>query len=227
MLEGIILAGGLGSRLKSAIYDVPKPMAPIGKKPFLELVLENLVSEGFSRIILSVGYKKEIISKYFGKQFKGIDLVYSCEESPLGTGGAVRKAMELIISDHVFIFNGDTYLELEIAKVEEIWQKYKLPIIVGKQIENADRYGSLLISGNRAIGFSEKVSAANSLVNVGCYVFRKKQLDFYPLNHAFNLEKDYFERNIKKECFNVYSTKGRFIDIGIPEDYYRAIELLK
>ena len=116
-LEAIVLAGGLGTRLKSVVSNVPKPMAPIGDKPFLEYILKYLKKNGITRAILSVGYKSEIIEEYFGNNFEGIDLVYSVEKEPLGTGGAIKKAMSKVKSNQVYIINGDTFFDINLKSL--------------------------------------------------------------------------------------------------------------
>ena len=100
-LEAIILAGGFGTRLKSVVKDIPKPMAKINNRPFLELILQYLKKHNFKRVVLSVGYKWEIIKNYFGDNFQGIELIYNIENEPLGTGGAVKSSLDLINSDEV------------------------------------------------------------------------------------------------------------------------------
>ncbi len=107
--EAIILAGGFGKRLKAVVNDVPKPMAIINKRPFLEYLLSYLDFWGVNHLVLSVGYQKQMIMNHFGKSFKGIDIDYAVEDEPLGTGGAVKNAMTFIKGNHTFVLNGDTF----------------------------------------------------------------------------------------------------------------------
>lgn len=226
MLEGIILAGGFGTRLKTVIPDLPKPMAPIAGRPFLEILLHSLSRKGFTRIVLSLGYLADKIIGHFGKEFAGIELIYAVEYQPLGTGGAIRLAMEKCNEDHQFIFNGDTYLDLEIDAVEFLWQQQYSAIIVGREVSDTSRYGRLIIENDKVIGFSEKGVTGRGLINGGCYVLGKDQLNDFPVNSAFSFETDYLAKIIKNSPFSLFITSGDFIDIGIPADYARAqIEL--
>lgn len=222
MLEGIILAGGFGTRLRQVVSDVPKPMAPINGRPFLEILLNKLAQKGFSRIILSLGFMAEKIINHFGNQFKEIELVYVIEDEPLGTGGAVRLAIDRCSQDHVFIFNGDTYLDIEIEDIEQLWQKTQSPLIIGREVEDTSRYGSLLINDKRIEGFIEKGKTGRGLINAGCYVLPKDALNKFSVNTNFSLETDYFANEVKKSPINLFITQGNFIDIGIPEDYAKA-----
>lgn len=220
--EAIVLAGGLGTRLRKVVSEVPKPMAPVAGRPFLEILLRKLSNKGFSRVVLSIGYKSDLIISYFGDSFAGMEIIYTVEESPLGTGGAVRLAIEKCSADYVYIFNGDTYLDLNIDVIEKQWQSNQRPIIVGLHVRDAARYGKLLVDSGRVVGFSEKGITGPGLINAGVYIFNKKQIHQYPIGLAFSLENDYLVNEIKKGSFDLFLTKGKFIDIGIPEDYERA-----
>jgi len=221
-MEAIILAGGFGTRLRQLVSDVPKPMAPIAGRPFLEILLHSLAQKGFSRIVLSLGFMADKISNYFGSHFSGIDLVYSVEGTPLGTGGGVRLAMEHVTEDHVFIFNGDTFLDLEVGEVEQHWTTHQHPMIVGREVANAERYGRLLVADGAVSGFSEKGSAGPGLINAGCYVLGRQHLNDYPIGAAFSLETDYLAHAVQMRRFDVFVTRAQFIDIGVPEDFLRA-----
>lgn len=221
-MECIVLAGGLGTRLRGVVADVPKPMAPIAGRPFLEILLQLLARKGFRRVILSVGFMSHVIRAYAGDRHSGMDIVYSTEESPLGTGGGVRLAMEKAAGDHVFIFNGDTFLDLEVDQMERQWQARQRPLIVGREVPDTMRYGRLQVQSGRATGFTEKGVAGPGLINAGCYVFRRGQLDGFPLNRRFSLEADFLAAAMARGDFDVFVTTGQFIDIGVPEDFARA-----
>lgn len=220
--EAIILAGGFGTRLRQVLPDLPKPMAPIGGRPFLEILLRSLAAKGFGRIILSLGYKAEVISTYFGSSYAGIDLVYLVEDEALGTGGAVRWAMDHSYTDHVYIFNGDTYVDLEVEELEARWQVCRCPIIVGCNIPDTARYGRLLTSGDQVTGFAEKRAGGKGVINAGCYVFNRGQLDSFPRGTPFSLENDYLTRAVNERHIGFFITRSAFIDIGVPEDLARA-----
>ncbi len=224
-MEAIILAGGLGTRLREVVPDLPKPMAPVHGKPFIEYLIKKLKKNGFLKIILSVGFKADKIQQYFGYAYDGIEIVYSLESEPLGTGGAIRLAMEHCKGSHVYIFNGDTYLDLEIDQVESLWFKKKTSIIVGKIMQDASRYGVIVSRDSKVIGFIEKNSNSGGLINAGCYVLGRHQLDAYPIGTRFSIEKDFLEPKTNSLDINleVFITNGYFIDIGIPEGYLEAI----
>lgn len=221
-MEAIVLAGGFGTRLRQLVSDVPKPMAPIAGRPFLEILLDSLARKGFSRVVLSLGFMADKISDHFGSHFSGLDLVYSVERTPLGTGGGIRLAMEHVTEDHVFIFNGDTFLDLEADEVEQHWTTHRRPLIVGCEVVDAARYGRLLVADGALSGFSEKGSAGPGLINAGCYVLGRQHLNGYPVGGAFSFETNYLVHAIATQRFDVFVTRAQFIDIGVPEDFLRA-----
>lgn len=222
MYEAIILAGGFGTRLRKAVPDLPKPMAPINGKPFLAYLLESLSKKGFIRVILSVGFMAEKIIDFFGDQYAGIELIYSVELTPLGTGGATRLALERSTQDHIYILNGDTYLDFEIKEIELLWNENHCPIIVGVNVENESRYGKLVIDNGRIISFAEKSFIEKGPINAGCYVFKKDQLMNFKKNEKFSLENEYLAPEMMHSKFNYFLSNQLFIDIGIPEDYKKA-----
>ena len=221
-MEAIVLAGGFGTRLHEVVSDVPKPMAPIADKPFLEILLNTLAHKGFDRVVFSLGFMAEKISGHFGGQFSNMELDYVVEAHPLGTGGAVRLALANCQQDHVFVFNGDTFLDLEVDEVERLWQERHHPIMVGRAVPDTERYGRLLIADGRVTGFAEKGMNGPGLINAGCYVFERSQLDNFALHQTFSLEADFLANAVQLMPVDVFVTKGLFIDIGVPEDYARA-----
>lgn len=225
-MEAVVLAGGFGTRLRQVVADVPKPMAPISGRPFLEILLGSLAQKGFSRVVLALGFMAELISNHFGARFAGLDLAYVVEKSPLGTGGAARLAALDCVHDHVYVFNGDTYLDLEVERIERHWQKNRHSIVVGRQVSDTTRYGRLVVDGDRIISFAEKGIAGPGLINAGCYVLAKDALVKFPVHKPFSIETDYFVPEVACSRVEVFATEGLFIDIGVPEDYERAQTLL-
>ena len=221
-MEAIVLAGGFGTRLRQVVADVPKPMAPIAGRPFLDILLGSLAKKGFSRVVLSLGFMAEKISNHFGTRFVGLDLAYVVEDTPLGTGGAIRLALEACTQDHVFVFNGDTYLDLEVQSLEQQWQAKRHPIVVVRQVPDTTRYGRLVVDGGHITSFAEKGISGPGLINAGCYVLATDALAKFPLNHPFSIETDYLSPEVARVTVEVFETEGVFIDIGIPEDYARA-----
>lgn len=224
MLEAVVLAGGLGTRLRGVVADLPKAMAQVAGRPFLEILLDQCARKGFGRIVLSVGYLAQTIRAHFGDAYAGMQIDYAVEDSPLGTGGAVRLALTRCASDHAFVFNGDTYLDLEFDAVEAHWQRHHRPIIVCRSVADTARYGRVQLddSRSRLIGFSEKGLAGPGLINAGCYVLGKNQLDGFAPGSVFSLETDFLARSTQSVHFDVFVTAGHFIDIGIPDDYAKA-----
>lgn len=225
-MEAIILAGGFGTRLREVVPHLPKPMAPVAGKPFLEILLRSLALKGFGRVVLALGFMAEKISGFFGKRFAGMELVYVVEDQPLGTGGAVRLALSSCQQSHVYVFNGDTFLDLEVDAIERLWQHRHHPIIVGRKVSDTARYGRLLATDGRVTGFTEKGVTGPGLINAGCYVFDRCQLDGFALNQPFSLESDFLVNAVQQMPVDLYVTEGLFIDIGIPDDYSRAQTLL-
>lgn len=222
MKEAIVLAGGLGTRLREVVPDWPKPMAPVAGRPFLEILLRSLATKGFSNVVLSVGFMAEKIINHFGSQYAGIKLKYVVEDHPLGTGGAIRLAMPHCLNDHVFILNGDTFLDIEEKLIEKQWHDRHNPIIVAKMSMDTARYGKILVENGLAIGFDEKGKSGPGLINAGCYIFNRGLLDGFDLHKNFSLENDFLTSIVKTKPIDVYITNGKFIDIGVPEDYLRA-----
>lgn len=217
-MEAIVLAGGFGTRLKEVVSDVPKPMAPVNGKPFLEYLIKDLGEKGIRHIILAVGYKKEIIKEYFKNRYENIEITYSEELTPLGTGGAIKKALKLAKEADIFIVNGDTFFDIDLKRMKEFHIENKSTLTVAvKEMENFDRYGSLVIKENRIIEFEEKKKKAKGKINGGIYLIKKDLLNRIE-KEKFSFEKEILEdKKIEKYS---YESKGYFIDIGIPEDYY-------
>ena len=221
-MEAIVLAGGLGMRLRELVPDLPKPMAPVAGRPFLEILLRSLAHKGFQRVILSLGYMAEKIVAHFGDNYAGLEIVYEIESTPLGTGGAIRKGFESCTLDHAFILNGDTYLDIEVLEIEALWQAKKLPIIVARSVADTSRFGRIEAAHGHVLGFVEKGLPGPGLINAGCYLLPTSILDIFPLGEAFSLEVDFLAQAISQRPFELFISHGQFIDIGVPEDFRRA-----
>jgi D-glycero-alpha-D-manno-heptose 1-phosphate guanylyltransferase len=223
--EAVILAGGFGTRLRTVIEDVPKPMAPVNGKPFLEYLLRYLLQFNIKKVVLSVGYKHEVIKSYFGDEFFGIKIVYSVENEPLGTGGALVKALQYCNEPDVLVCNGDTYYEIDAEGLYHfhIMSKAEVTFCL-RRMDNTSRYGTVAITDNLMIKeFSEKTGKEKGgLINGGVYAVKKAVFETGDFEEKFSLEKDYFEKEVNKAVFMAYVTKDYFIDIGIPEDYHKA-----
>lgn len=222
-MRAVVLAGGLGTRLRSKVPDIPKVMAPVGGRPFLEYVLGRLITGGITEIILSVGYRADVIIRHFGRNYGAAVLDYAVETAPLNTGGAARYALEGRGTDPALVLNGDTLLDLEYAEFAEWYQESPVPIaVVLRKVQDVARYGLVLVSGERVTGFLEKGGSGPGLINAGVYIVQPQVFDNYQLAGNFSLEKDLLQRHYGLLQPRAFITDGYFIDIGIPEDYERA-----
>lgn len=222
--EAIVLAGGLGTRLREVIGDFPKPMAGISGKPFLEYLLTYLGSQGVKRIILSIGYKGEQIEEYFKGSFRGIEIQYSKEEEPLGTGGGIKLASKRVESDRCFILNGDSFYDVQLDELEALHLgSGSLLSLSLKPMKKFDRYGTVETNDEgRIIAFKEKQALETGLINGGVYCCEKNIWDSLETPEKFSFEKDLLEKYHSQKSFYGFSFDKYFIDIGIPEDYERA-----
>ncbi len=221
-MEAVVLAGGFGTRLKQVVPHLPKPMAPIAGRPFLEILLSMLAQKGFTRVVLSLGFMSEKIILHFGNSYLGMELVHEVESQPLGTGGAIRAALAHCMADHIFVFNGDTYLDLEVDELECLWQESKHPVIVVREVTDTARFGRVEMCDGRVNAFLEKGETGFGLINAGCYVLPKHGLDDFPLGQPFSIETEFFIKYLQRIRFDGFVTHGRFIDIGVPDDYALA-----
>lgn len=222
--EAIVLAGGMGTRLRSVLTDLPKPMAPIVDKPFLEYVLNQLHATGFKKVIFSVGYKWELIQAHFGSNFKGMTIAYAVENVPLGTGGGIRLAFEQTTGQNVCVFNGDTMFKLDIQSfyAQHIANDAMMSIAL-KPMENFDRYGTVACNeGHRITVFEEKKQTAKGLINAGVYLINRELWKEVDVTQNFSFEKDIMERYLETLRFMGFAFDAYFIDIGIPADYAQA-----
>jgi len=223
-MTAIILAGGLGTRLRSVIKDLPKCMAPINGVPFLSYILKKLSLSGFKKVILAVGYLKESIIDYYGFNFENIIIQYSIEDEPLGTGGAIFKASKLVYDDYFFVLNGDTYFDLDFESM--VRNKSNL-LIASKKTNDVSRYGSLIIETNIVKAFGEKGGTGVGIINGGIYLIKKAYLSSFTFPNKFSFEKDFLEMNLEFNQFTTLTFDNFFIDIGIPSDLKLAQSLLK
>lgn len=223
--EAIVLAGGFGTRLRQVVSDVPKPMAPMDEKgtPFLAFVLDMLAEQGITHVVLSVGYLASVIQEYFGASYNGMRLSYLQEDSPLGTGGAVKKALKACQRDVVFVLNGDTYFDVDLAAMKKEHLRSKADFtLAAREMHDFDRYGALEIDKQgRILRFGEKKYCVDGFINGGVYCLQRNLLDDVQ-PEVFSLEKDFLEKEMEQVRVQAYPSTGYFIDIGIPEDYQKA-----
>lgn len=226
--EAIVLAGGLGTRLQHVLPDIPKCMAPINGKPFLTFVLDYLENQKIDKVILSVGYRKEHIINYFGTSYRSLEIVYSIENEPLGTGGAIKQAMDFCTNKFSFVVNGDTYFMPDLADMSNLHQKAEADITIAvKHLADTIRYGLVVTDqGGKIVEFSEKDKfSGRGWINGGIYLVRKALFDTFQ-QQKFSIENDVFKVSCNKLYIQAFQTDGFFLDIGIPEDYSKAQILL-
>jgi D-glycero-alpha-D-manno-heptose 1-phosphate guanylyltransferase len=220
--EAVILAGGLGTRLRSVVDDLPKPLAPVAGRPFLEYLLDHLISCGISDIVMAVGFRNEMVINHFGCDYKGLVIKYSIEKKPLGTGGAVLKALESVEGQECWIINGDTLFAVDLGKFYDSAAGKGFPVSLAlKEMEDSSRYGCVQTAGKRVTAFREKGSGKKGLINGGVYLMDKRWLKRNSPGRVFSFEKDILEKNIS-QGFGYYVSGDYFIDIGIPSDYEKA-----
>lgn len=228
-IPAIILAGGLGTRLRNVVKNLPKPMAPVNGKPFLHYLFAYLQRQGISKVILSVGYRADVIRSYFGDSYNGISILYMEEAEPLGTGGGIYQAISLT-DGPAYVLNGDTFFEIDLQLLFQFYESSGADIALSlKRLQNFDRYGTLQLDrAGRILSFAEKKRVSNGLINGGVYVMSKNSFEKIeaickkPLPQKFSFEKDILEKyvgflNLTGRVFENY-----FIDIGIPEDYKKV-----
>ena len=226
--EAIVLAGGLGTRLQHVLPDIPKCMAPITGKPFLAFVLDYLENQEINKAILSVGYRKDHIINYFGTSYRSLEIIYSIENEPLGTGGAIKQAMDFCTNKFAFVVNGDTYFKPDLAALSNLHKKTEADITVAvKQMDDISRYGLVVADKDgRIIEFREKEKlSAGGWINGGIYLIKKTVFDTFQ-QQKFSIENDVFKVSCDNLRFHAFQTDAFFLDIGIPEDYWKAQKLL-
>ncbi len=226
--EAILLAGGLGTRLRSAVPDLPKCMAPVAGRPFLAHLIDHCVQQGVESFIFSLGYKHEIILDFLAEEYPALKTKNFIEKQPLGTGGGVRAACSLVQEKQVLIMNGDTLfdVDLEALCIFHLAKRSECTLAL-KPMKDSDRYGVVEMDVQRRIQqFREKNWYPESLINGGVYALDKEEFLALPFPENFSFEKDYLEKYFAFRRFFGFVQENYFIDIGVPEDFQKAqIEL--
>ena len=242
--EAIILVGGLGTRLRSVVKDIPKPLADVRGKPFLWYLIKKLLQEDIKRVILSSGYKAELIEEFVSEFFHKEDIKVVVEREPLGTGGALRFSMAFV-SDYFFLLNGDSFFDINLRKFEtDSFSTGEFDISIAlREAENSWRFGVVEIDKHfRVMRFREKglessitpitvqremgIKGNKNYINAGIYIIKKYVLEHYLRNFPdkFSFEKDVLEK-LDLQIIGI-PYEGNFIDIGLPEDYTKASTIL-
>jgi D-glycero-alpha-D-manno-heptose 1-phosphate guanylyltransferase len=223
--KAVLLVGGLGTRLRPVVASTPKPLAPVGDRPFLELLIRQLCHQGICELALCTGYLAEDIEKELGDgRAWDVKIEYSKEAVPLGTAGALKLAEPLLrgVSDFL-VMNGDSFLEMDFWELMRSHrQSGGIASVALVRMKNEMRYGTVQVaSDGRVTGFTEKGHGDHAgFVNAGIYVFNRRIFDHLPEGPA-SLERDVFPELIHHGLY-ASEQHGVFIDIGTPEDYARA-----
>ena len=227
--EAIILAGGFGTRLKSALPDLPKCMAPVNGRPFLFYVINYLRSQGIEKFIFSLGFKHAVIEAYLNAEFSTLNFQCLIEKEPLGTGGAILASCYKASEQTVLVVNGDTIFKADIVKAFIAHSKHRSDCtLLLKPMENSDRYGVVELNEDDSVSnFKEKQFYKNGLINGGAYILNTEQFLSEELPSKFSFEKDYLEKYFETRKIYGSVQDEYFIDIGIPQDYFRMQQELK
>lgn len=226
-MEAILLAGGLGTRLRSVVRDRPKPMAPVRGRPFMEYVVRELKSQGIDRLIFAVGYKGSMVEEYFGDGERfGIRALYAREEELLGTAGAIRNASRLLTGTDAYVLNADTLYRLRYGRLADLKREKRLDMaLVLRRVPDISRYGEAVLKDSLLTGFNEKTGrSGGGTINGGVYLLSRGLIDSIPEGKV-SLENEMIPRWLSEgRRLGGFVNDGYFIDIGVPEDYYRFAE---
>lgn len=230
MIEtAVVLAGGFGTRLAAVVSDVPKPMAPVAGRPFLEHLLGNLAAQGVRQVVLATGHKREIIRQHFGARWQGLQVDYAEETTPLGTGGALRAAFEAQGLAEALVLNGDTWCDADLAGLcASHAAGDSLATLTLVAVDDGSRYGQVRVADGWVMGFAEKAASAGpALINAGLYAVNRAALEACTVPAPFSFEESVLQARAGERVFRAHLAEGaRFIDIGVPDDYRRAQQML-
>jgi D-glycero-alpha-D-manno-heptose 1-phosphate guanylyltransferase len=218
----LVLVGGLGTRMRRLLNNLPKPMAAIAGKPFLEYLVRWLCRSGIKRVILCTGYRSERIQQYFqGGDAFGLQITYSWEREPQGTWGAIRQAGQLVTERDFLVLNGDSWLQVDLGQLLDFHVRSGgRATIAAVEVVDSSRFGSLDVDASgRIVAFREKSRSGKALVNGGVYVFSREVLEITPAA-AFSLEKEVFPMLLPHGVYAM-PVRGYFVDIGLPEEYQK------
>lgn len=220
-----ILAGGLGTRLRSRIADRPKVLALVRGRPYLVYLLEQLAGAGIRSVVLLTGYLADQVRATFGDSYAGMRLTYSTEPSPLGTAGALRHALPDLSSPTTLLLNGDSYCS---ASLPDFWQFHQRQAadtsLVLVRLEDCSRFGRVQVSGDgRVACFEEKMQATGAgWINAGIYLIQHNLIEEIPVGRPLSLERDLFPKWVGQTKFCGFTCSQRFLDIGTPESYAQS-----
>lgn len=226
----VVLAGGLGTRLRSVVADRQKVAAEVDGKPFIHKILGQLREHGIRSVILCVGHLAETVEQSVSGSFPELEIIYSREKAPLGTAGAVRQALTRTNHEEVLILNGDSFLKADLNAFLNVWRETELPVgLLLKEMPDVSRYGRVTLDENgRVLSFDEKGRyAGKGHINAGIYAVKRKFLEGLLTAETGSLEKDYFPELARQGKLFGCPVDARFIDIGTPESYAEAQHFFK
>jgi D-glycero-alpha-D-manno-heptose 1-phosphate guanylyltransferase len=223
-MECIVLAGGLGTRLRTVVNDLPKCMAPVSGKPFLYYILKDLESKNIQHVILALGYKCDVIINWLVETNWQFKVSYIIEKEPLGTGGAIKLALKKTIGKNVLIMNGDSFFVFNLKQMLQMHESTNAAITIAlKEMYQFSRYGNVTITQNNTIiAFDEKKFCEKGFINGGVYIIDTEKNIFIDCKQKFSFEKDVLQNICCTQLLNGFVSEGYFIDIGIPEDFAKA-----
>jgi len=224
-MDAIILAGGLGTRLRSVVQDLPKCMAPVAGKPFIHYLLEYLRPYRINNVVLSLGYLSGKVMEWADecKASYPFNIEYCIENEPLGTGGAIALAIRQCQDRQVMVLNGDTMFSIPVDRFEKEHLLYGKGVSLAlKPMFDFNRYGTVILENGRILSFKEKEYCKEGLINGGIYMIDREAGIFDNLNGKFSFEKDVLEPLAQKKELAGFVYDRYFIDIGIPQDFDRA-----
>jgi D-glycero-alpha-D-manno-heptose 1-phosphate guanylyltransferase len=229
-MRAIVLAGGLGTRLRSVVSDVPKPMAPVAGRPFVARLIDYWLAQGVTELVLSVGYLHEKVQAYFGSEYRGAPVRWCVEATPLGTGGALAAAWDTTPRDEtVLVLNGDTFFEVTLAMLQQTRAAAAADGVVAVFEAPPDRrYAGLATDpAGRITGIGEVAPGQPARMNAGAYLLTRAFFAAAPPGRPMSLEAQWFPAALAAGVsLHACRGGGRFIDIGVPEDYARAAAVL-
>jgi NDP-sugar pyrophosphorylase family protein len=227
-LAAVVLAGGMGTRLRSVVADLPKVLAPVAGRPFLTYLLDQIANAGIQRVVLSTGYLAEQFAEVIGDRYRNMQIIYAHEEQPLGTGGAIRFACGFADAEQLLVMNGDSYCDADLSSYID-WHVdggHDVSLMLAK-VSDASRYGTVEMDADgRITAFIEKrPESAAGCINAGVYLFRRAMLEQFPTGPS-SMERDVFPVWLRERAMMGWVTEAEFIDIGIPSDYQRSHEFM-
>lgn len=220
-MQFVLLAGGLGTRLKGTIPEgVPKSMALVAGRPFLERILDLAIDAGAEEVVLLLGHQSSTISDHFGAVYRGSPVRYVVEDTPLGTGGAIRNAIG-VLAQRFILLNGDSYAEVDFRALISHLDDGPLAMTL-TPVPDAGRFGTVTVENDRAVRLVEKGVRGPSLINAGIYACARDLLAPLPPGRPSSFEVDVLEAQVPELTPKFELTTSTFFDIGVPEDYAKA-----